>query len=45
LPLSLIFGIFGELRVFLPVCVLLSFLAVMGANGRSDREWLRSLAR
>ena len=45
LVFSLIFGIFGELRVFLPVCVLLSFLAVMGANGRSDGEWLRSLAR
>ena len=39
------FGIFGELRIFMPVCVLLSFLAVTGANGRSDKAWLRSLAR
>jgi hypothetical protein len=45
LVLCFIFGIFGELRVFLPVCVLLSFAAVIGANGRSDQEWLRSLAR
>ena len=45
LVFSLIFGILGELRVFLPVCVLLAFVAVMGANGRSDKEWLRSLAR
>jgi hypothetical protein len=45
LVFCLVFGIFGELRVFLPVCVLLSFVAVMGANGRSDKEWLRFLAR
>ena len=43
--ISLIFGIPGELRIFLPTCVLLSFVAVMGANGHSDKEWLRSLAR
>jgi hypothetical protein len=42
--LSFAIGIAGELRIFLPCVVILSFLAVAGANGRSDRDWIRSLA-
>lgn len=41
--ITLVFGIAGELRVWLPCCVILSLLAVAGANGQSDRQWMLSL--
>jgi hypothetical protein len=42
---SFTFGIIGELRVALPCVVILSLLAVCGASGRTDRDWVLSLVR
>lgn len=39
---SLVFGIVGELRVWLPCCTIVSLLAVIGAPGRSDQQWVAS---
>ncbi len=43
--ISYTFGIIGELRVALPCVVILSLLAVCGANGKTDRDWILSLVR
>lgn len=42
---SFTFGILAELRVWLPCIVILSLLAVIGANGRTDREWAMTMVR
>lgn len=41
--ITLIFGIAGELRVWLPCFVLLSMLAVIGSKKQSDRQWVLSV--
>ena len=41
--ITAVFGIWTELRVWLPCWVMLSFTAVIGGNHRSDRDWLSSL--
>ena len=38
-----VFGIWTELRIWLPCWVMLSFTAVIGGNHLSDRDWLTSL--
>ena len=40
---TLVFGIAGELRVFLPICTVIALLAVLGANGQTDRQWVDGL--
>ena len=41
--ITAVFGIWTELRIWLPCWVMLSFTAVIGSNHRSNREWLGSL--
>jgi xanthine/uracil permease len=41
--ITTIFGIWTELRVWLPCWVMLSFTAVIGGSQLSDRDWLASL--
>lgn len=41
--ITAVFGIWTELRIWLPCWVMLSFTAVIGGNHLSDRDWLASL--
>lgn len=41
--ITAVFGIWTELRIWLPCWVMLSFTAVISGNRQSDRDWLSSL--